>query len=61
MDQHLIAELEGPSFISRTVVHRRVDGRCSLRPKGQCGFTGGVRLAELLAGLLQDRSLAKKV
>jgi hypothetical protein len=27
--QHLIAELEGPSFISRTVTHRRVDRRYS--------------------------------
>jgi len=25
----LIAEPEGPSFISRTVAHRRVDRRCS--------------------------------
>ncbi len=25
----LITEPEGPTFISRTVVHRRVDGRCS--------------------------------
>jgi hypothetical protein len=28
-DQHLIAEPEGPSFISRTVTHRRLDRRCS--------------------------------
>src|SRR6266436_9648275 len=28
-DQHLIADLEGPSFISRTVTHRRVDRRYS--------------------------------
>ena len=27
--QHLIAELEGPSFISRTVAQRRLDGRYS--------------------------------
>jgi hypothetical protein len=26
---NLIAEPEGPSFISRTVTHRRVDRRCS--------------------------------
>jgi len=26
-DQHLIAEPEGPSFISRTVTHRRLDRR----------------------------------
>ena len=26
---HLIADLEGPSFISRTVTHRRLDRRCS--------------------------------
>src|SRR5262245_18410051 len=25
----LIADLEGPSFISRTVAHRRLDRRCS--------------------------------
>jgi hypothetical protein len=28
-DWHLIAEPEGPSFISRTVAHRRLDRRCS--------------------------------
>jgi hypothetical protein len=28
-DRPMIADLEGPSFISRTVAHRRVDGRCS--------------------------------
>ena len=28
-DQHLIAEPEGPSFISRTVTHRRLDRRYS--------------------------------
>jgi hypothetical protein len=27
-DQHLIAEPEGPSFIFRTVTHRRLDRRC---------------------------------
>jgi hypothetical protein len=28
-DQHLIAEPEGPSFISRTVARRRLDQLCS--------------------------------
>jgi hypothetical protein len=28
-DQHLIAEPEGGSFISRTVAHCRVDGQCA--------------------------------
>ena len=33
-DQHLIAEPEGPSFISRTVAHRRLDRRSrDTRPK----------------------------
>jgi len=34
----LIAEPEGPSFISRTVARRRVDRRCSWH-KAKCGFS----------------------
>jgi len=35
-DQHLIAEPEGPSFISRTVTHRLVDRRCSWHTARLC-------------------------